>query len=267
MQIPDPLTNGLMKSIDIFYALRPQPFPGKARLSAGKIVSHRGEHDNRNIFENTMRAFDIALEKGVWGIEFDVRWTKDLQPVVAHDADLERVFGKKQYIKKLTLTELRSQCPQVPLLEEVVQVYGQRLHFMVEIKAEEYPEPDLQNQILAQCFSPLAAEKDYHLMSLEPEMLNLITFVPKSNLIPIAFFNVGELSRLSLAEGYGGVAGHYLLLNRGFLKEHHEKGQKIGTGYPGSKNCLYREINRGVEWIFSNNAGKIQRIVQQMVNA
>ena len=67
-------------------------------------------------------------------------------------------------------------------------------------------------------------------------------------------------------EGYGGVAGHYRLLNRGLLTEHHEKGQKIGTGYPGSKNCLYREINRGVEWIFSNNAGKIQTIVQQMVN-
>ena len=35
-----------------------------------------------------MDAFVLAEEKGVFGIELDFRWTKDLVPVVVHDPDL-----------------------------------------------------------------------------------------------------------------------------------------------------------------------------------
>jgi glycerophosphoryl diester phosphodiesterase len=41
--------------------------------------------------------------------------------------------------------------------------------------------------------------------------------------------------------------------------------QKMGTGYIGSKNCLFRELNRGIEWIFSNNAADLQKIVQHLL--
>jgi len=38
--------------------------------------------------------------------------------------------------------------------------------------------------------------------------------------------------------------------------------KKIGVGYPKSKNNLFREINRGVEWIFSNDAVEVSGILQ-----
>jgi glycerophosphoryl diester phosphodiesterase len=50
------------------------------------------------------------------------------------------------------------------------------------------------------------------------------------------------------------------------LAKHRKNGQPVGTGYPASKNCLYREINRGVEWIFSNNAGELQGIANKLAN-
>jgi len=50
------------------------------------------------------------------------------------------------------------------------------------------------------------------------------------------------------------------------LKKHRQKDQRVGTGYPGSKNCLLREVNRGVEWIFSNNAGELQEIINRLLN-
>jgi len=34
----------------------------------------------------------------------------------------------------------------------------------------------------------------------------------------------------------------------------------VGTAYIKSRNSLFRELNRGVEWIFSNNAIEIQSI-------
>jgi len=258
--------NGLESILDGFYALWPQPIPGGERLKSCKIVSHRGEYDNRSVFENTLPAFDGARASGVWGIEFDIRWTKDLQPVVIHDADLKRVFGMDITVADGTLDTLRSACPQIPLLAEVIQKFGQKVHLMVEIKEENYPDPAQQNQILKECFAALEPRVDYHLISLAPPMFDLITFVPASTFIPIALWNLKRFSDLALEKKMTGLAGHYFLLNNALLAKHRANGQKVGTGYPGSKNCLFREINRGVEWIFSNDAAKLQKIVNGLIS-
>jgi glycerophosphoryl diester phosphodiesterase len=260
IELTEKVEKVLISSIDFFFRIWPQSFPGHDRLKACKIVSHRGEHDNIMIFENTIEAFDLASEKGIWGIEFDVRWTKDLHPVVIHDPDLKRVFGIDLAIAKVTRDELKSRCPTVPSLAEVIEKYGKKLHFMIEIKAETYPDPERQNDIFKDCLSSLEPRRDYHLMSLSPHMFDLITFVPSSTFIPIATLNMTQISELVLEKNYCGVAGHYLLLNNTKLTKHRKKGQHVGTGYPASKNCLFREINRGVEWIFSNDAGELQGI-------
>jgi glycerophosphoryl diester phosphodiesterase len=265
-ELPMTFEKVLISCIDLFFRIWPQPFPGHDRLKACKIVSHRGEHDNRLIFENTIEAFDLAWQKGIWGIEFDVRWTKDLQPLVIHDPDLKRVFGIDLTIGEVTRDELKLRCPAVPSLAEVIEKYGKKLHFMIEIKAETYPDPERQNDIFRECLSSLEPRRDYHLMSLTPQMFDLVTFVAASNLIPIATLNMNQISELALRNGYCGIAGHYLLLDNVKLAKHRNQAQLVGTGYPASTNCLFREINRGVEWIFSNNAGKLQRIANRLAN-
>ena len=266
MELPGPIEKVLLQCIDFIFMLLPRHSPGPEALRACKIVSHRGEHDNIRVYENTIAAFDRALGQGTWGIEFDVRWTRDLQPVVAHDPDLKRVFGIETTIAEVELEELRSQCPAVPLLSEVVAKYGKQMHFMIELKEEIYPDPDRQNSIFKDCLSGLLPRTDFHLMSLTPEMFDLITFVPPSTFIPIAMLGMPRFSKLALEKKYGGVAGHYLLLTNAILKKHNQRGQLAGTGYPGSKNCLFREVNRGVEWIFSNDAGELMAIINRLTN-
>jgi glycerophosphoryl diester phosphodiesterase len=266
MKLSASVENILIQCTDFFYSIWPQPHPGQDRLRACKIIAHRGEHDNIMIYENTLRAFELAFERGIWGIEFDVRWTRDFHPVVNHDPDLNRVFDLDLNIGDVTLEELKSRCPAVTSLSEVVRKYGKKLHLMVEIKTETYRDPKRQNEIFKDCFSALEPQKDYHLMSLEPKMFDLITFVPASTFIPIAMLNLSRLSELAVNKNYRGVAGHYLLLTNAIMAKHGRKGQKVGTGYPGSKKCLFREINRGVEWIFSNNAGELQAIVNKLTS-
>ncbi|UCF92103.1 MAG: hypothetical protein JSW39_28200 [Desulfobacterales bacterium] len=251
--------------VDYFFAIRPQPMPSKKRLLNCKIVSHRGEHDNIHIFENTIAAFDRAQEQGVWGIELDVRWTKDLEPVVFHDPDLMRLFGSDLAIRHATQSTLRSNYPLIPSLAEVIQRYGFNLHLMVEIKAEDYPNPVRQNQILKELFTPLRPQEDFHILSLTPAMFKVIDFVPPSTFLPVARLNVSRLSKMAILEKYRGLAGHYLLVNRVLLTRHQQRHQKVGTGYIASRNCLFRELNRGVEWIFSNTAGKIQAICDSLL--
>ena len=251
--------------LDRLYARWPQAVPARDRLQHCKIISHRGDYDNRNIFENTIAAFDRAKDQGVWGIEFDLRWTKDLCPVVMHDADLRRVFGLDFGIRQLTLKELKSHCPLVPSLDELVQRYGKKIHLMIEIKAEHYPDPVGQNRALAELLSSLEPEKDYHLLTLTPKMFKLIECVPRSALLPVAQFNFLRLSKMAIEQNYSGFAGHYVLLTRARLKKHRKLKQKLATGYVNSKNCLFRELNRDVEWIFSDNAVELQQIVNQLL--
>jgi glycerophosphoryl diester phosphodiesterase len=260
MGLKQGLEHWFQKGIDLFFSVLPQPVPAKEALEACHIVSHRGEHDNQTVFENTLPAFDAAHEKGVWGIEFDLRWTRDLQPVVCHDMDLKRVFGQDTRVSRVTFNELKKRCPLVPGLHEVIERYGGRMHFMMEIKEEPYPDPHKQNGVLRDLFASLSAGLDFHLVTLSPTMLPLMEFTDKSACLLIAEWNIRQMSRLAIKNEYGGLNGHYLLYTRALMQRHKRLGQQVGTGYIASKNALYRELNRGVDFIFSNNAAEVQGI-------
>lgn len=66
-----------------------------------RYYAHRGLYDNNSDApENSLRAFALAAEAG-YGIELDVRLTKDGVPVVFHDAELGRVCGCAGSIEEL----------------------------------------------------------------------------------------------------------------------------------------------------------------------
>jgi len=263
MELPTWLENPLMQVCDLVFFVLPQQTPTLEKLEKCKIISHRGQHDNQSIFENTLTAFDLALETdGIWGIELDFRWTKDLCPVISHDPDLMRLYGYNTTISETTLEDLNRICPNIPTLEEVIKRYGGKLHLMVEAKKEYYPQPEKQNKILKVLFNQLKPQNDFHILSLVPEMLELITFVDNSAKMLVAVFNEKTLSKISLNQNYAGLGGHYLLISRKLLNQHLDCGQKIGVGYPKSKNNLFREINRGVEWIFCNDAVTLSKILE-----
>ena len=247
--------------VDAFFARWPRTVPALQRLSACKIISHRGQHDNAAILENTLTAFDTAVQAGVWGIEFDIRWTRDLKPMVFHDHDLTRIFNTPQVIQKMDQQALRKQFPLIPTLEEVLERYGHRVHLMVELKKEHYPDPQRQTDMLADLFSGLEPVKEYHFLALDTDMFDHVGFVPTKALLPVSQLNFRTFSRLALTHGYAGVAGHFLLINSRMAAQHQAQGQQVGVGYPRSANSLFREVNRGVDWIFSNHACEMQKVV------
>jgi len=58
----------LSRGVDFYYSQRPRFTPDKEKLQECKIISHRGDHDNRTVLKNTCSAFDRAIQYGVWGI-------------------------------------------------------------------------------------------------------------------------------------------------------------------------------------------------------
>jgi len=250
---------------DTWVLLLPRRQPSRQALRDCKIVSHRGEHDNRQVRENTMAAFAAVAAAGAWGIEFDVRWTQDLQPVVIHDSSTLRVFGIDLEVATTSLHELRQQVPEIPTLEEVVACFGGNTHLMVELKHDEMGAIANKAERLREIFSTLTAGTDYHFLALQLDLFKLVEFAGDKACLPVAEFNVGDFSREASSRNLAGVCGQYLLLNRALIQRHHRQGQKLGTGFIASRFCLYRELDRGVDWIFTNHALKLGAIRQALL--
>jgi glycerophosphoryl diester phosphodiesterase len=108
------------------------------------IVAHRGSSGRAP--ENTLAAFDRAIEDEADAIELDVRLSKDREIVVCHDASVDRCSDGSGKLSALTLRELkqfsagawygrRFTGEKIPTLAEVYERYGERIAINVELKA------------------------------------------------------------------------------------------------------------------------------------
>jgi glycerophosphoryl diester phosphodiesterase len=70
------------------------------------IIGHRGA--SADAPENTLAAFQLAIDDGADGVEFDVQLSKDGIPVIIHDATLTRVGLRGDKVADLTADQLAS---------------------------------------------------------------------------------------------------------------------------------------------------------------
>lgn len=251
------LENLAQQLVDFTFMLLPRPRPSRQALEQCRLVSHRGEHDNRQLRENTLAAFRAVADAGIWGIEFDLRWTRDLEPVVIHDPTTGRVFGDNLSVAEIGLAELKRAIPEIPSLEQVVTEFGGSTHLMIELKPDRLDQDDLKAARLAGILDGLDAGRDYHFLALEADLFAPAAFAGPAACLLVAELGIGAFSNEVITREYGGLCGQYLLLNRRLIGLHHARGQQLGTGFASSRFCFYRELNRRVDWIFTNHALKL----------
>jgi glycerophosphoryl diester phosphodiesterase len=108
------------------------------------VFAHRGVHD-RKTTENTVEAFLRAVDAKADGIEFDVRVSRDGEPVVIHDENLHRVAGDARRVRDLTLDELRDVVlrgdGRIPSLNDVTAAVPSPMQLDIEIKDGDAIEP------------------------------------------------------------------------------------------------------------------------------
>ena len=98
------------------------------------IIAHRGIYDNRKIYENTLEAFNLSIEKG-YAIELDIRLTKDKKIIVFHDNNTKRITKKDNIVEESTYQELNNQnIVHIPLLPEVLKLVKGKVPLLIEIK-------------------------------------------------------------------------------------------------------------------------------------
>src|SRR6267154_6725482 len=98
------------------------------------LLGHRGARASTGVPENSFASFDLALEHGCGGFEFDVRLAACGTAVVCHDPKV----GKNTVARTQA-----SQLPQLPRLNQGLQRYGDRAFLDIELKVE-----DLESKVL-----------------------------------------------------------------------------------------------------------------------
>lgn len=244
----------LEKIVDASFALIPRTRPSPKQMAAARIIAHRGAHDAMHgVRENTLVAFRLAAAVGCWGIELDVHATADQVLVVNHDPNLKRLWGCDLTIAEVDFADLRARIPEIPTLAEVVAEFGQRVHLFIELKF-----PLKNERALVTILQGLTPIEDYHLLSLTASAFDNLSHVPKHACLLVAVHhNVRQFCELSLKEHYGGVLGHYVLITNNSVRQLLAAHQAVGVGFVDSRYGLYRELNRGISWIFTNSALKI----------
>jgi glycerophosphoryl diester phosphodiesterase len=152
-------------------------------LSSRPVIAHRGASGSAP--ENTIAAFEVAVEQGADAIELDVRLTADGVPVVLHDPTLDRTTSHQGPIGAVAADRLRDidagarftpdggrtypfrgSEVQVPTLSEVLRAFP-LMPFLIEIKEAQAQEA-VKRVLLeegAVLRSVLASEQDASLTS------------------------------------------------------------------------------------------------------
>ena len=116
------------------------------------IFAHRGA--SAYAPENTLAAFQLALEQRSPAIELDAKLTADGEVVVIHDQTVDRTTNGSGVVRKLPLAALREldagakfdakfKGEKIPTLAEVFEAVGSKLFINIEITNYASPFDDL----------------------------------------------------------------------------------------------------------------------------
>ncbi len=122
------------------------------------IWAHRGASGTE--IENTLDAFELALEQQADGLELDVHLSADNRLIVTHDENTSRVTGEDAWIKDLSADKIRqmnfgafqsvSTHTPAPFLEEVLELIRNRdVTLNIELKNSIVPYPGMEERVLA----------------------------------------------------------------------------------------------------------------------
>ena len=204
-----------------------------------KFIAHRGLFDREKIPENSMLAFDKALEKG-YSIEVDVNMTQDGYIVVFHDNSLKRMTGIKNDITTMTLSEIKKLKllgteNKIPTFEDVLLQVSGKVPILIEVK------PNSKYKELMEKLINLLEKYNgkYSIQSFDPRIVYwLKKNTPQISRGQIASKNIREVKSRILKILLGKmvfnvitkpnfVSYQYLSINEKFYKKQKNKGREV----------------------------------------
>ena len=228
------------------------------------LLGHRGARSSRQILENTLASFELCLQHGCEGFEFDVRRSADGEAVICHDATYTG--------KEIAVTGAAGLA--LPTLGEVLQGFSSRAFLDIELKVAGLEQPAIAE------LRKHAPQKGYVVSSFLPDVLTAIHALDPS--IPLGFLceRRAQLPRESRvpspaalrAAGRAGapvappelawVIPHVRLVEPELIDEVHASGKKIMVWTVNRAEKIRQMAEWGVDAIITDETELVTQVLR-----
>lgn len=228
-------------------------------LTLTEVSAHRGA--SINYPENTMKAFEMAVEEKADWIELDVQLTSDGVPVILHDSNIHRVTGVNKNIWEVTYNDIKDlDCgswfspefagERIPTLGEVLD-FAKKKHVKlnIELKPTGY-EKDFEKTVI-----DTINEKNYKnscvVTSQEYNTLvNIKKYDPTIKTIYVMSIALGNITKLTEADGFSVEAS---FITPRLVSMVHNGGKEVFAWTVNTRDNMDKMIEMNVDNIITDD--------------
>lgn len=264
------LAAALVMNLTYFKAL----YRGNISLNVGiitrtQVSAHRGF--SKKAPENTMPAFQAAMDCGADFIELDVQLTRDNQLVVIHDDKLDRTTNGKGYVKDYTYDELLQLSAgswfgkdnefddvQIPLLSEVLDLVGDDIMLNIEIKKSGNPKATAERVV--DMIEEYGIVNSCYVTSFSyPALKKVKQLNPKIKTAFIA--NLATATSYAQLPYIDAVSMNSLFVNQSVVNTAHHHGKRVFVWTVNRQSEMQKMMALGVDNIITDCPDKALEVV------
>ena len=261
---------GLVMNLTYFKEL----YRGNVSLNVGiitrtQVTAHRGF--SRKAPENTLPAFQAALDCGADFIELDVQLTKDGELVVIHDDKLDRTTDGKGYVKNHTYAELMELSAgswfgkenefddvKIPLLSEVLDLIKKDIMLNIEIKKSGNPKATAEKVV--ELVEEYGIVNSCYVTSFSyPALKKVKQLNPKIKTAFIA--NLATATSYAQLPYIDAVSMNYLFVNQSVVNTAHHHGKRVFVWTVDRQGEMQKMMALGVDNIITDCPDKALEVV------
>ena len=232
------------------------------------VTSHRGY--SAVAPENTLPAFEAAIDAGADCAELDVQMTKDGVVMVTHDTNLKRTTGKNANIYDLTYEEVRAldagsymgpefAGTKLPTLQEVLDLCKGRIRLNIEIKSSSQT-PDLAAET-ARLIVENGWVNDCVVTSLDYNSLAAVKQVaPEIRCGYILAVGVGNYYDLPDADFFSVES---TFITSGMVQQIHQRGKTVSAWTIDREDDVRKMEKLGVDDIITGDPVMVRRVLDE----
>ncbi len=227
--------------------------------------------------ENTLAAFNLAIEQGADAVELDVKLSADGVPVVIHDQTVDRTTEGHGKVNELTLDQLKSldagklfpekyHGEKIPTLEEVVSEIAPRVVINIELTNYASPNDDLVPKVI-KIIKDHAVEDQILFSSFLGRNLRLARQICPQ--IPVAILCLpglpGIFNRSALLLKTSPEIVHPYLrdVTPVHVAREHERGRRVHTWTVNDEKDLKFVLECGVDGVFTDDPLRALRVIER----
>lgn len=230
------------------------------------VTAHRGASTVAP--ENTLAAFQAAIDAGADAIEFDVRLSGDGQVVVFHDSDFRRVAGDPRTVARTPLADMRGidiggwfdpdfAGERIATLAEALASIDGRALALVELK----PDPGNAQALLDATLEIVAGSRDpdrVMLASLSPDLVRAARVAaPHAQL---ALFANAALPGTARRTDFDMLGLNHLQLDPGVVADARRRGYRLQAWTVNDPVRMARYMDLGVDDISTDVPAEAVRV-------